>query len=509
MNGNQDHILLGISDDHAATIDNLGKLLAQHKVIPFIGAGVSRQHLGFAGCGLASEMAKLLGIPPETPLSTLADIYIDLYGEADFANFLNIKLKVSELEDAKVPVHRLLLSLSARVVYTTNQDNLFELTATHYGRPYRRIVTLQDLSDAVPGERMLIKFHGDPEIPESLVFGARSYQQRIAAERHPFDIRLQSDLLGKQFLFIGYSLQDENVGKLLAAVNKIFGGKMPESYLLAYEYDPSMQDLSTAYGVHVINPVSFFNEPITAADAFERLLKSVCDSTIKYQTQQGVQTLFNEQIHNPRMVTGFELDALTKIVETETFESAIKAFRGLIDQTSIPTSMLDRCLNIFRCITERADPKKESDFSSLKGMLFNFRVPPSFAIQAMSFVMAACNQRPRAQGYDDFASLICPATADEHRPIAAAMAVTVLRERGETITDQFRHLATSWFQGFEEIPEPLLESVKLMIAEAWPGSMAPQSPLNRPQLSFRAKGFQSIMNDMTENLPKKFQTPAE
>lgn len=506
---NEEHNFLGLVDDQAATIDVLGRLLAQHKLVPFFGAGVSRRHLGFAGRELAMEMAGILGKPTDTVLSMLADNYIESHGEEGFAAFLRTKLTVEELDESRAPTHRLILSLSSRVIYTTNQDNLFELTAAHYGRPYRRVVTLQDLSEAIPGEPMLIKFHGDPEIPESLVFGAKSYQQRLTTKRHPLDIRLQSDLLGKQLLFIGYSLQDENVTKLLAAVKEVFSGNMPPSYLVAFEYDSSMQDLANAYGVQVINPSSFFPEHVTAADAFERFLKAVCDSTIEHQAKRGLDDLFNGKEINPRMVTEFELAGLARVVETEPFEYAISAFRGLLDDARVPKNLLDFHIEIFRKLTERADPKSEDEMNEFKGVLFNFRVPPSHAALALTYVMVACNQRPSAHGFDDFVVLTCPALPDGARPIAAAMAVALLRQRGEVITDNFRRLARSWFEGYEDVHASILDNVKLMISEAWAGDKAAQSPLTAARFPFRPKEFHSILNDLTRNWPKKFQTPEE
>jgi hypothetical protein len=152
-------------------LDEMADLLADHKLVPFFGAGISRQHLGVAAADLAHEMARRLAASTDTPLSELADQFAERFGLEALLGFLREKLVVSTLDDAKVPAHRLLLSLSASLLYTPNQDNLFELTAAKYGRPYRRVVTLQDLSDAIPGERLLIKYHGDLDYPETLVFG--------------------------------------------------------------------------------------------------------------------------------------------------------------------------------------------------------------------------------------------------------------------------------------------------------------------------------------------------
>ena len=246
--------LSGVSGPESAVLDEMADLLGKHKLVPFFGAGISRQHLGFAAAELAREIAPLVGKPPETLLSELADDYADKSGEAAFVDFLKAKLVLPEVDDTKVPAHRLLLSLSLNLLYTTNQDNLFELVAKHYGRRYRRVVTLDDLSDAIPGEPLLIKFHGDPDIPSSLVFGSRSYQERMKTENHPLDIKLRADLLGKRLLFVGYSLQDENVTKLLSTVQRAFAGKLPPSYLLAFDYDPSMDELHRTYGIQIHPP---------------------------------------------------------------------------------------------------------------------------------------------------------------------------------------------------------------------------------------------------------------
>src|SRR5579859_3928321 len=235
--------------DPLAIVGEMADLLARHKLVPFFGAGISRQHLGVAAAELARDMAVEIGRPPETPLSEIADSFSDERGEEAFVAFLHRKLVVTELDERKVPSHRLLVSLMQNLLYTTNQDNLLELTASRYGRKYRRVVTVDDLSESVPGEPLLIKFHGDTSVPESLVFGARSYQKRTTTQDHPLDIKLRADLLGKRLLFLGYSLRDENVAKLFATVKRAFNGALPSSYLVAFDDDPSLMDAAREYQV--------------------------------------------------------------------------------------------------------------------------------------------------------------------------------------------------------------------------------------------------------------------
>ncbi len=484
-------------------IREMAELLARQKLVPFFGAGISRQHLGVAAAELAAEMAQALGVPADTALSELADEFADKFGEEAFVRFLRKRLVVSSIDDTNVPVHRLLLSLSPSVLYTPNQDNLFELTAAKYGRPYRRVVTHRDLADAVPGERLLYKYHGDLDHPESVVFGKRSYLARMTVEDHPLDIRLQSDLLGKRLLFLGYSFRDENVAKLLDSIKRVFRGSLPPSYLIAFEYDSQMEELQKTYGIRIVNPVQHCPDAKTSAEAFERCLKMLCDSTVTIQAELGLQELFSGQKVNPRMATEYEIDAVGRAVKDAPFETAVSAFRGAVDHALIPESLQKRTTDIFRRLVERADPTSDNQMGALKAALFNLYLPPALAATAMAYVMAACNRRPDGHRFDLVTSLLCPAVPDAAVPSAAAMAVAILRERGETLTESFRAKASFWFEGADEVPPQMRANVEVMIREVWPNG---QNPLRRPSFLPR-RGFHKIMADLMAQWPKQFPNP--
>lgn len=490
----------------ATVITEMATLLAQQKLIPFFGAGISRPHLGLAAAELARDMAQEIGADPATLLSQLSDDFADKRGEAAFVEFLRKKLVVSTLDDTKASTHRLLLSLGQNLLYTTNQDNIFELVGAKYGRPYRRIVTLNDLSDAIPGERLLIKFHGDADVPQALVFGSRSYRARLVDAANPLDIKLRADLLGKRLLFLGYSFGDENVAKLFDAVRKVFAGAMPPSYLIAFEYTPAMAELEKIYGITVVDPKSLFKEPLTSAEAFERCLKELCDCTISLQAKAGLDNLFSSGKVNVRMVTDYEVSAVTQAIDTPNFADAIHAFRGAFDQAVVPGPMQEAVMSLFQQLADKVNAADDKEMSELKGALFNIRLPTALSVQACARVMAACNRRPARDGFDSLISLSCPAMPDNALPAAAAMAVAVLRDRGETITEKFRRMATFWFEGWEELPPPIKDTAKAMIDSAWTGSETSYTPLMRPGFLPR-KGFHDIMRELTNNMPAEFKNP--
>ena len=492
-----------------ALIDEIAGLLGSHKLVPFFGAGVSRQQLGFAAAELAQEMAAALRKSSDTLLSELCDLFVDQFGEAEFISFLKGKLVLSTFDDAKVGIHRLLLSLSPGIVYTTNQDNLFELVAKNYGRDYRRVVTINDLSDAAPDERLLIKFHGDLDVPSSLVFGSRSYSSRMAAEDHPLDIKLRGDLLGKRLLFVGYSLRDENVSKLLAGVQRAFRGRMPSSYLLAFEYDRSMEELSQTFGIQIVNPRTLYPTAATSGEAFERCLKTLCDRTIRVQAERGTKALYFSEKTNSRMTTVFEVAAIAEMVDNEPLATVLSAFRAVIDHAIVPTSLHRQVTDMLGNLAARVDAADDDQVNEFKGALFNLHLPYEFALEALAHTMTLANRRTVTGTFDSLISIPCPALPDGLQPVAAAAAVFILQERNEAITDSFRRFAGQWFEGFHDLEGEMQETVKGAIAGAWPGSKAPDSPLNRPRFPMRQKGFHEMMAELQGRFPKGFGGPSD
>ena len=332
---------------YPSIIMEIAELLASYKLVPFLGAGVSRRHLGLAAAELAQALSTEIGEPLETLLSTASDIYAARRGSDAFIAFLRERLLVDHLDEQKAPGHRLLLSLGPRLVYTTNQDNIFELTALKYGRPYRRVITIDDLSVAIPGEPLLIKFHGDLDVPASLVFGDQSYRDRMAEQDHPLDIKLRADLLGKRLLFIGYSLRDENVTKLLEAIRKAFRGTLPPSYLLAFDDDPELGAAAELFGIKVVVPRHLYPEAEDGALAFERCLVEICNATRRLQAQAGLENLISGGSINARMLTDYEFEALEASIAAGPFASAMNACRGTLDATVVPDYLHDRVVAAF------------------------------------------------------------------------------------------------------------------------------------------------------------------
>src|ERR1700729_4179279 len=128
-------------------LDEIGRKLAKHKLIPFIGAGVSRPQLGVGAPELRARLVEAFGVPsaPERDLAAVAQFIEDTKGSEALIASLSSHLYRTEFDDSTGATHLQILSLDCGLIYTTNQDNISELAGTKYNRAYKVIVTHRDL----------------------------------------------------------------------------------------------------------------------------------------------------------------------------------------------------------------------------------------------------------------------------------------------------------------------------------------------------------------------------
>jgi hypothetical protein len=492
-------------------LDGISGLLARHKLVPFLGAGISRPQLGFAAPGLRNRLAEVMVNPPPdgAELAQVADLMEQISGRDYLVAELRKHLCREEFDDALSTSHLLTFSLGCGLVYTTNQDNLFELAAQKYGRPHRTVVTLSDLADAEPGERLYLKFHGDPTVPESLVFTQSSYLRRLSQPDNFLDIRLRSDLIGRGLLFVGYSLQDENLCELLRQTKRAYHGGTPTSYLIAFDYQPELETMTAEFGVKVVDPRSLFPDTTDNASAFERCLQAISNRTMQLKTRKALDSMFSESIAVPILIE-HELVALERTAAEEGVASGLAALRAQIDLTQIPAHLQRRVAEVVVVIAEKISGDEE--LAALKAALFNMHIASEHALLAMAAYMAANNIRKPSTGYDSSFLVASSAMTEEMWPTAAAIAVQMLLGGGYTISDGFRQSAMHWFEDLSSLSDSGRPFVMEQIAAAWRGSTN-ESPLSRATRLgplagiFRRKNFRQLTADMEGNFPQQFPLP--
>lgn len=200
--------------------EELATRLAKGQVIPFVGAGISMA-LGLPSYGaLIHELGDHVGFDGSIfeglgDYLTLAEYYhLEKDGLLELQRHLQLKWKKSQKEVLASPVHRALVALKCKLIYTTNFDGFIEQAHRGLNQRYRTIRSAKDLVD-LPDDRVhIVKLHGDLSSPSTMVFTETSYFERLSFEA-PLDVKLRADVLGKSLLFIGYSLSDINIRYLL------------------------------------------------------------------------------------------------------------------------------------------------------------------------------------------------------------------------------------------------------------------------------------------------------
>jgi hypothetical protein len=196
----------------------------------------------FVGAGFSKNISK--NIPDASRLIEFAakhaEIdrrFLEVYSSGDYmlvAEYLEIEKKLGRaLRDLETAIHSnefsvensrphiQLTELDVSSIYTTNWDHWIERAFEFSGAEFDAIRSSSDLLCAsnflnqptqfqrsrVP---KIIKFHGDFEYSDEIVFTLQSYFSRIV-ERTPLEALLEVDMFANSFLFVGYSFSDPNL----------------------------------------------------------------------------------------------------------------------------------------------------------------------------------------------------------------------------------------------------------------------------------------------------------
>lgn len=218
----------------------LAEAIANKKVILFAGSGIS------TGLGLPTSKELLQGLAAGLGVETndfmtmgelreLAEYYsLEKGSLAGLRDWLDGEWHSSGIDISKSHVHRLIVELDFPIIYTTNYDRWLERAFDCHQVPYTKIVSVRDLLHIKPAATQIVKFHGDFDDVNSLVFAETSYLERLELES-PLDIKLRADILGRSILFIGSSLTDINLRFLLYKLTKAWNSQeyvqdRPRSY---------------------------------------------------------------------------------------------------------------------------------------------------------------------------------------------------------------------------------------------------------------------------------------
>jgi hypothetical protein len=488
-----------------------------HKLVPFVGAGCSLGHVRVDWDEITAAMAQEMPGCVASSNWDVAEAYAQMFGNRVFANLLRRYLLIDSLDDSRGTTPLQILALELRSVYSTNQDNVLERAAEKCGRPRVVVSTLDDLATVRPGDRILFKYHGALDHPDTLVFTAAQYRNRMANPDHFMDIRLRSDLLTKKFLFIGYSFRDPNIKELFKEMKVKFSAALPGSFLLAYNWSADLDGLCRAHGVTCVDPASHIGTPaIDPSRNLEAFLRELCTETFRLTTAAQLED-FTNPILPPaiRVAIREQVEPMLETALSSNSATGIATFRGVCDGVEIPESLQPLVANAIVEIIRKATPDQLGD---LTGALFNLRLAPASMLEPVSAFLAFVN-RVQSNGALFLHSPPGNSWPRQLLPVAAARAIQLLDEWKEPITDNFYASASHWFDdNWAAIPDEFKATVRQVVASAWARRHTIyEQPIDRAERlarlahrpNFSTKPFAEIRSDLFAMLPKQFLSPRE
>lgn len=199
----------------------LAELASAGDLVLFLGAGVSH------GAGLPTWSGLLQGLAQEPGLMNMLK-WDDLlnWGYADQARIIERALGGKAQLGAAIArqlsrrhyslSHAMLATLPSEQIVTTNYDQLFESASEAIRRP----VAVLPYESVKSGDRWVLKMHGCISQPEDIVLTREDYL-RYAEQRRALAGVVQSLLITKHMLFVGFSLDDENFHRIADDVRKV------------------------------------------------------------------------------------------------------------------------------------------------------------------------------------------------------------------------------------------------------------------------------------------------
>lgn len=219
-------------------VETISTLINQGKAILFVGEGASvqaklKRPVTLAGQeitqfvkhkDLAHLLCQELSIP-DTTSEEASERFEHRRGRVALNQFM-LKL-FRDLEPG--PVHRLLVRLGFKFIYTTNFDCLLE-TAFQQEWGYYPVVVVRNTDVAMVREKnTVIKLHGDIGQVDTMIITETDYADYPHDRKALFDI-LRADLYAHSFIFLGYSLRDGSLRALYRSIVSVLGRFVNLSY---------------------------------------------------------------------------------------------------------------------------------------------------------------------------------------------------------------------------------------------------------------------------------------
>ncbi|CAN7459289.1 SIR2 family protein [Paenibacillus sp. LjRoot56] len=412
-------------------INELSVLVSKQKLVPFIGAGCSVSMMPDWD-SLVNDMRQEVGLTSETDHLLIAQTYVDTFGREKFCEFLKNKLEINEFDDEKGYIHLTIMNMGVPAIYTTNQDNVMEKGYEKYGKKFRIIIEINDFAEVKLSEQLYIKFHGDLNKPESIIFTKEDYEKRIKENENALNIRLRSDLIAKNLFFIGYSFRDNNIQQMFDELNSAFFGRLPKSYMVAYRYSDRLQGLCDNYGITLIDPMKEIPNSSDPDLAFRDFLRLLIENARFKKFEDDLSDFFTSPPNVPRkIISKLEIEILEKTIREKEFRVGINSFREVCDLGVIPQDMENEIVNMFIELAKKV--KTDDETQELNAANFNLKLTDPFSKAIIiAVIMSVSNVRqPKSKyGTDHFIITNVNGISERLYSVIAARAIKFVYDWG-------------------------------------------------------------------------------
>lgn len=232
--------------DSQGLVQEAVRLLKNEDVILFLGAGASVGTRDERGVPSSSELAEAIGAEFGTgsqsgDLTKAASVAAHRRaGVAAVKRF--VAERVRDRSRDPLAAHRALARVRPPLIITTNYDDLCEKALeAELGEPPARLLGAEDAVHLPRGRIRVVKLHGDLGHPNSLVLTGEDYLDWESKTEGLFSA-VTAEFQHSSCVFVGYSLNDENLRRIIGLVRRRLGDYAPKHYALVREVDEGTAD---------------------------------------------------------------------------------------------------------------------------------------------------------------------------------------------------------------------------------------------------------------------------
>lgn len=248
--------------------ERLIKIVRQEDVTLFIGAGFSLEaHAPSVSAlkeAILNEMsAESRKAHENDGLDKLSEYYVEEECCGSRNSLVHMLKGMFEFTPVSLDDHMALAHIPHfHHIFTTNYDTLLEDSYPEYDRQVIRTDKDCALIDSKKPVT-IFKIHGDFTDPDSLLITSKDYSDFFMHRRNPEMWKLvETEFLTKNIVFIGYSLEDENILDIIHNVSEAIGKEQKEMFLIAPGINEEKQERLKEMHVHYFNALAcdFLNE---------------------------------------------------------------------------------------------------------------------------------------------------------------------------------------------------------------------------------------------------------